>query len=233
MVGPPDRPLALGEIFAETIRLFGARLWPALGLGVIYSVALAGSALINPALSFAVASFMFVVAYGVATRLVVGDSFSEAWGQVAVRLPTLVILALVVGLPFVLASSWLVLLIFAAFWLGLTGFAVPVALVERCEERQGRLAPVAHAAERALALARVEFLHAVGVAAALLLVNFLVAIILGGALVGYADNSDIVAGVLSQIVLAPFFFIGLSVLYFEQRARLAAQPARDAGADRA
>jgi hypothetical protein len=233
MVAVPDRPLALGEIFAETIRLFGARLWPALGLGIVYSVPLAAAALINPALSVAVASFMFVAAFGVATRLVAGDSFAEAWGQVAVRLPTLVILALVVGLPFVLASTWLVLLIFAAFWVGLTGFAVPVALVEQCGEREGRLAPVAYAAERALALARVEFLHAVGVAAALLFVNFLVAIILGGALVGYADNGEIVAGVLSQIVLAPFFFIGLSVLYFEQRARLAAEPAPGAGADRA
>jgi hypothetical protein len=230
---PPDRPLALGEIFAETIRLYGERLWPALGLGATYSVVLGAVALVNPALYYAVGSFMFVAAYGVATRLVAGDSFVEAWGQVAVRLPTLGILALVVGLPFVLASSWLVLLIFAAFWIGLTGFAVPVALVERCEGRQGRLAPVAYAAERALALARVEFLHAVGVAAALLLVNFLVAVILGGALVGYADNGDIVAGMLSQIVLAPFFFIGLSVLYFEQRARLAAAPARDARAGRA
>jgi hypothetical protein len=213
--------------------LFGARLWPALGLGAIYSIVLGVVAQVNVALYYAVASLMFVAAYGVATRLVAGDSFSEAWGQVAVRLPTLVVLAVVVGLPFVLASTWLVLLIFAAFWVGLTGFAVPVALVEQCGEREGRLAPVAYAAERALALARVEFLHAVGVAAALLLVNFLISNVLGGALVGYADNGRIVAGVLAQIVLAPFFFIGLSVLYFEQRARLAAEPARGARADRA
>jgi hypothetical protein len=42
-----------------------------------------------------------------------------------------------------------------------------------------------------------------------------------GALVGFADNGQVAAGALVQLVLAPFFFLGLSVLYFEQRARVA------------
>ncbi len=230
MSAPPDRPLALGEIFAETIRLYGDRVWAALGLGAVYSLVLAAAGVINAALYYTVASLMLVVAYGVATRLVVGDSFREAWAQVAVRLPALLVLALVVGLPFVLAPGLLFLfgLVVAALWIGLTGFAVPVALVEGDDGRRGWLATVAYALERTLALARAEYLHAAGVAAALLLVNFLVAIALGGALVGYADNSRLVAGAIAQLVLAPFFFLGLSVLYFDQRARLAAKPARDA-----
>ena len=40
-------------------------------------------------------------------------------------------------------------------------------------------------------------------------------------LVGFADNGRVIAAALVQVVLAPFFFIGLSVLYYEQRARAA------------
>lgn len=222
MPAPPDRPLALGEVFAETIRLYGDRLWPALGLGTVYSLILAAAGVVNVALYYVVAALMLVAAYGVATRLTVGDSFREAWAQVAGRLPVLLVLALVVGLPFVLAPGLLFLfgLVVGAFWIALTGFAIPVAVVERDEGREGWLATVSYALERTLALARTEFLHAAGVAAALILVNLLVGLVLGGALVSFADNSGFIAGLLSQLVLAPFFFLGLSVLYFEQRARL-------------
>jgi hypothetical protein len=216
---PPSRPLTLGEIFAETIHLYGQRLWSALALGAVYSVSLAAAALVHAALYYFVASLMLVAAYGVATRLVTGDSFGEACAQVAVRIRVLVVLALVVGLPFVLAGSYLLLLVFGAFWLGLTGFAGPVAVVERQDDEPGGFRGVSYALERTLTLARVEYLHAVGVAAALLLVNVLVGVILNVALVGFADNSRLAGSLLAQFVLAPFFFLGLSVLYFEQRAR--------------
>jgi hypothetical protein len=39
--------------------------------------------------------------------------------------------------------------------------------------------------------------------------------------VGFADNGQVIATALVQVVLAPFFFIGLSVLYYEQQARAA------------
>lgn len=218
-MSPPSRPLSLGEVFAETIHQYGERLWAALALGAVYSVALTAAALVHAALYYVVASLMLVAAYGVATRLVTGDSFGEAWAQVAVRIPVLGVLALVVGLPFVLAGSYLLLLIFGAFWLGLTGFAVPVAVVEAQEGGHGWLPRVSYALERTLALARAEYLHAVGVAAALLLVNVLFGVVLQLALVGFADNTALVGRVIAQFVLAPFFFLGLSVLYFEQRAR--------------
>lgn len=222
----PTRPLSLGEIFAETIHVYGERIWAALALGAVYSLALGGAVLVHEALYYVIAALMLVVAYGVATRLVRGDSFREAWAQVAVRLPVLLVLAVVVGLPFVLASTYLLLVLFGAFWLALTGFAVPVAVSEREEGRGGWAATVAYALERTIALARAEYLHAVGVTAALLLVNVLVGVLLGAALVGYADNTSLVGSLLAQLVLAPFFFLGLSVLYFEQTTRAA--PARGA-----
>lgn len=226
MSHPVERPLNLGELIAETIRVYGERVWAALGLGAVYAGTLVASLLVHVAFHFAVASLMLVATYGAAARLVLGDSLLEAWGQVAVRLRVLLVLALVVGLPFVLASSYLLLVLFAALWIAFVGFSIPVAVVEPAEERAGWIAGVSYALERTIALARVEYLHAAGVAAALLLVNLFVGIVLRGALVGFADNTVAVAGLIAQVVLAPFFFLGLSVLYFEQRARAAVSSRR-------
>ena len=221
MSAPVDRPLRLGELLAETVRIYGERVWAALGLGALYAGSLLGSALLHVVLYFAVASVMVAATYGAAARLVLGDTLREAWAQVAVRLPVVLVLALVVGLPFVLASSYLLLAIAAAFWIAFTGFSIPVALVERPDVRSGWVASISYALERTIALARVEYLHAVGVAAALLVSNLLVGNILQAALQGFADNTALAAALLTQVMLAPFFFLGLSVLYFEQRSRAA------------
>lgn len=226
-----DRPLDLGEILAETVRLYGERFWAALALGVVYTAAIAGAAIIHAGLYFVVAAFMVVVAYAGASRIAVGDSFGEAWGQVAVRLPVMLVLALVVGLPFVLATSYLVFLLIAAAWIGLIGFAVPVAMLEREGEKPSFAARVAYPLERALALARVDLLHAAGVAAALVLLNYVLAIVLGVTLAGFGDSSRTVAVLLAQIVLAPLFFLGLAILYFEQKARaVSSRPRTEKGA---
>lgn len=230
MSPPPDRPLALGEIFAETVHLYGDRLWPALGLGAVYSGIVVFTGIVNPVLNILVTALLFVLTFGAATRLVIGDSFREAWAQVALRLPVLLVLALVVGLPFILAVGYLFVLglLFAAFWFGLTSFSVPAAVAEREESARGWPQAVGYALERTIALARVEYLHATGVVAALLLVNLLFERVLTGALVGFADNTQTIGVLLAQLVLAPFVFLGLSVLYFEQRARAAPGPAGDA-----
>lgn len=219
-----DRPLGLGELLAETIRLYGERFWAALALGVVYTAAIAGAAVIHEALYYVVAAFMVAAAYAGAARLAAGDSFGEAWAQVALRLPVVLVLALVVGLPFVLATSYLVFLLIAAVWIGLTGFAIPVAMLEREHENTSFAARIAYALERTITLARAEPLHAAGVAAALVLLNFLLAVVLGGALAGYGENSRTVATLLAQLVLAPFFFLGLAILYFEQKARAVSSP---------
>ena len=226
-----DRPLGLGEILAETVRLYGERFWAALALGFVYTAAIAGAAIVHTAFYYLVAAFMIAAAYAGAARIAVGDSFGEAWGQVVVRLPVLLVLALVVGLPFVLATSYLVFLLIAAAWIGLVGFAVPVAMLEREGERGSFAARIAFPLERALALAQADALHAAGVAAALVLVNYLLAIVLGGALTGFGESSRTVAVLLAQVVLAPFFFLGLAILYFEQKARaVSSRPRNEKGA---
>ena len=227
-MSPPDRPLKLGELLAETVSIYGARVRAALGLGLIYAGALLAGAVVHVSVYYAITAIMFPTASGVAVRLVAGDSFREAWAQVLVRFPVVLLLAAVVGLPFALAGFLSVLFIVIAFWLGLTAFAVPAAMVEQTRASGGPLHTVTYALERTLALAKVDYLHATGVVAALLIVNFVFGILLASLLVGFADNGKIVALALVQIVLAPFFFLGLSVLYFEQRARAAVSSGREA-----
>jgi hypothetical protein len=57
------------------------------------------------------------------------------------------------------------------------------------------------------------------VAGLLVVITLLVGIVLAVPLSSFADNSQQAAVAISQIVLSPFFFIGLTVLYFEQQVR--------------
>jgi hypothetical protein len=226
-VSPPDRPLNLGELLAETVRIYGDRIRAAIGLGLVYAGTLLGAGVLNVAVYYVVTAIMFTMASGVAVRLVAGDTFREAWAQVLVRFPVVLFLAAVVGLPFALAGYLSLLFILVAFWLGLTAFAVPAAMVEQTRASGGTFQIVTYALERTLALAKVDYLHATGVAAALLIVNVLFGVVLAIGLVGFADNGRVIAIALVQVVLAPFFFLGLAVLYFEQRTRAAVSSGRE------
>ena len=226
-MSPPERPLKLGEILAETVSIYGSRLRAAISLGLLYAGSLLLAGIVHVAVYYLVTAILFTMASGVAVRLVAGDTFTEAWAQVLVRFPVILLLAAVVGLPFALAGFLSLLFILVAFWLGLTVFAVPAVMVEQTRASGGPFQVVTYALERTLTLARVDYLHATGVVAALLIVNVLFGVLLAGLLIGFADNATTIAIALVQVVLAPFFFLGLSVLYFEQRARAAVSSGRE------
>jgi hypothetical protein len=221
-----DRPLGLSEVFAETIRLYGERIGAAIGLGLVYAAATVAGGLANDVVYVAAASLGFGVTFGAAARLAAGDSFTEAWSQVAVRLPILVVLSGAVAVPFVIAASYLLLVIVGAAWLALSSFAIPVTMLERESERPPWFQRISSALERSVALARTDYLHAFAVTASLALVYLLFGVLLTALLRGFADNSGFVAGILTQVVLTPFFFFGLVVLYYEQRTRVGAGTAQ-------
>jgi small-conductance mechanosensitive channel len=220
---PPDRPLKLGELLAETVRLYGDRIWAALGLGAFVGCGLLVTAATPEFVDILVFALVFTGAYAAAARLVTGDGFSEAWAQVAVRIPILLVLTVIVSIPFALALSQLLLLVVAVAWLAVTGFSIPVAMLEekRDESWFDRLG---RSLTRSLELARIEYLHALGVSAALVLLFLLLGFYLGAALGGLADVSSTVAAVLVRLVLAPLFFFGFAVLYYDQRSRILARP---------
>ena len=213
-----DRPLGVGELLAVALRIFSGRAWTFIGLGVLQAGALVAAAFTPIAAAVAILAAAFTVAFAMAARLLAGDSLAQALPKTARSAPVLLPLGLVVAVPFYLGSAWLLSLIFAIGWLALTGFAIPVAMIEDAGNPtwSGR---VLHALRRTLALARAQYLHAIGVAAALVVIYVLVGVVLTLALNSFADNGRVAAQALAQIVLAPFFFIGLGVLYFEQSAR--------------
>jgi hypothetical protein len=218
-VTPVERPLNLGEVIAETVRVYGDRFRPAIALGVVYALVYVASGYVPALVAIPLLALGVTAAWAAATRLVAGDAFGEAWSQVVLRAPALLVFTLVASLPFALAVTQLVLILFAVAWLALTGFAIPVAVAERPEGNDGFFGRLGFGLQRSIQLARVEYFHAVGVIAALVVAYLVFGILLGGLLVGFAENSGPAAGALVQIVLAPFFFLGLAVLYFDQRAR--------------
>jgi hypothetical protein len=220
-----DRPLRLSEIFAETIRLYGERIWSALALGILFTGALFVGVVLHPVAWFALATVAFGAIFAAACRLAAGDSFGEAWGQVLLRTPLLLPLFFAVVLPFVVTLYYGILVLVGAAWLALAGFAIPVAMLEVAPEGASVLKRMGFALDRAIQLARVHYLHALGVIAALLVVELLVAYLMIGLLFSFADNTAAAAAFLAGIVLWPFVFLGLAVLYFEQRTRVNARPA--------
>ncbi len=220
-VEAPDihRPLRLAELLAASVRIFGERGWALLAIGGLEALVFLGANAVPPVPGLAVLAVSFAVAFAVVARIVAGDGFRSAWSSAGRNLPVLLLLGFVVAIPFYLGFiAGLLLLVFSAGWLGLTSFSVPAAMVETPADPSW-LGRARHALVRTIALARTDFIHAVGVSAALLVVYVLFSVLLAGALRGYADNTRLVAQALAQIPLAPFFFVGLSVLYFEQSAR--------------
>ena len=221
-----SRPLGLSELLAETVRLYGHRFGAAVGLGLPVGGAFLATLVVPVALDIVVLAIVFTVSYAAAARLTAGDPFWEAWAQVGLRLPILLVLTVVVAVPFAVAVTQLFLLVPAVAWLGLTGFSIPVTMLERDPNEGNLFQRVGFALSRALSLARVEPLHAIGIAAALVIVYIVLGIVLTSALIGFGDNGREVAVAIAQVILAPLFFLGLSVLYFEQKVRaLSSRPA--------
>lgn len=212
------QPLRLGEVLAAAIQVIGTRPLEYLSVGLVLTGAYLLSRLVPFAAALAILAVAFTIVFAACARLVQGDSLGEALRNVGRSAPVLVVLAFVVAVPFYLGSAWLVLLIFSIGWLGLTSFAIPASMLETSRDPSfgGR---VAYALRRTATLARIEYVHALGVCAALVIVYVLVGVLLAVLLSSVADNGQYAAVAISQIVLAPFFFVGLTVLYFDQKAR--------------
>jgi hypothetical protein len=219
-----ERPLGLSELLAATVHLYGSRFTAALGLGIPVAGAFLATLATPTVLDIIIVAFAFTATYAAAARVAAGDRLLEAWAQAGLRLPILLVLTVVVAVPFALAVGQLFLLVVAVAWLALTGFSIPVAMLESDAETTSWFGRLSYALSRSVWLARVEYLHAVGIAAALVMVEIVLGIILATTLVGFADNDRTAAIAITQIVLAPFFFLGLSVLYFEQKARALSSP---------
>lgn len=197
----------VGQLVAETLRLYGSRFALALPLGLPLAVAdqltreddWARSTIVLAAMAPA-----FTAAYVAANVLAhrVRPSVSSVLSALAVG-------SVVFALSAPLLSAWVLL---GIALLALLGHVVPAIVVER-------LSPVG-AIRRALALGRADYLHAVGGLATLVVLFYLTRILMEGLLRSQADNTLRVAVFLADLVVSPILFLGGALLYANLAARV-------------
>jgi hypothetical protein len=197
----------VGQLVADTIRLYGDRFWRALPLGLSVAVvdqAFRGLPRAQWVLVMITAGAVLLTASYVAACLLALRK--EADGRTWLR-------ALLAGwLAFFPVPALLLVFVFPAVaWLALVGLVVPVVLAEELEGRA--------AFRRAIELARADYVHAFGSLATLVIVYFLTRTMLVFLLRGTGDQTERVAVFLGDLVLAPLLFLGGALLYFDQVAR--------------
>ena len=215
---PPPLPPAtrtVGQLVAEAVKLYGARFWPSLALGIGPAfLGIAAAELGDPA------RILVVVSAG---PLVLTASYAGALALVRPigrgrYLTTAFATGFIAFLPLCVSRLWIFpgiyLLVLA--WLALVGLAVPAALVER----RGFTA----ALRRGVELARADYVHALGSLATLVITIFLTGLVLFFALRELSDQALRVAALLALLVLSPVFVLGAAVLYVDQAARVESGP---------
>jgi hypothetical protein len=207
---PPSLPPAertIGQLVAESLRLYGRHFVRALPLGVLIAAInqlTVGASRVVVGGILLVAAPVFSAAYAYACALEAERPVPwRAW-MIAITVGSLVFV------PAALLFPWFALA--AVLWLALAGLAVPAAIVERTSFT-GSL-------RRGLQLGRADYVHAAGSLATLVILFFLVRVGLALLLESQADNTVRTAIFLSDAVLAPLLFLGGAILYVDQEARL-------------
>ncbi len=203
----PPETRTVGQLVAESVRLYGRRFWASLALGLgPAALALIGAEL-SPAEQLAFLStggaLILTASYAGASLLA-----AEARAQ-----PRRLLVALAVGVLAFFPTPFLVRLYVlpAVAWLALVGLAVPVAVIEGTGLRSSF--------SRAFALARADYVHALGSLATLVITVFLSQSVLFFLLRGAGDAAERVAVFLADLVISPVLFLGAALLYFDQAAR--------------
>jgi hypothetical protein len=213
----PPAERTVGQLVAESIRLYGHRFWPSLSLGIpvaavnLLAIKVSGwSGLIAITLCAAVAltaSFIGACLLSVAPRA----------GRR--RILVAAAIGIAVFLPFPILTRLFVLPGLA--WLALVGLAVPAALVEGTGLRRSF--------GRALGLARADFVHALGGLSTLVILVFVTQTALYGVLQAQGEQAAAGASFLAGIVVSPLLFLGASLLYVDQAARVTRPGSEPAG----
>lgn len=210
----PPETRTVGQLVAETIKLYGRAFWRALPLGIPLAaldfVAYGHGADAQTVLLWAFGPLL-AAAYVWASSLVTGARLERRTALTAF------LVGLVVFIPFPVLFRIFVLPGLAVF--AMFGLAVPAAVVERLDVRA--------ALRRGFELARADTVHALGGLATLAIVYGVSRLALQVLLHTQGSQAERGAAVLADLVLGPIVFLGGAFLYFDQKARLelrAAQP---------
>jgi hypothetical protein len=202
----PPETRTVGQVIAESIRLYGHRFWPSLSLGL--SIALIDQ--VSAHRSVNAQTVILWVGTPLLTASYIGAVLLAAPGRRPTR--TLVKALLIGVLVFAPVPALLHFYVFPALlWLALFGLAVPVVLIEPIGLRSALV--------RARELAAADYVHALGSLCALVIVYWITRLMLSILLHGQADSAARVAGFVADLVISPLVFLGSALLYFDQAAR--------------
>jgi hypothetical protein len=209
----PPQARTVGQLVGETIKLYSRHFIRALPFGLV--VAITNQLAVDRAIPvqmaiFAVAGPFFTIAYADAARLATGAKPGRENWLIALAAGTIVFLPAAVLIP------WFKLAVVVLF--AVIGLVVPVAIAERRSFRDSF--------GRAFRLGRVDYVHAVGSLATLVLIFGLAELGLALLLESEADNAKRTAFFLADTVLGPLLFLGGALLYVDQAARLRSREER-------
>jgi hypothetical protein len=228
----PPRTRTIGQLVAETIAFYRHHFFQVLPLGLsvaaLTQLTVAfGRRHVRPRghpQSQAFHEPTSVLGGGIETTIVVGALLLTLSYIVAIVMVTSVrpsgrslltgyVAGVLVFLPAPILAQLLVLP--AVAYLAVVGWVVPVAVVEGLGFRESF--------RRAIRLARVDYVHAAGGLATLVIVFYVTRLMLALLLRAGGESTERVAAGLSDIVLSPILFVGSAILYLDQSARLEAR----------
>lgn len=227
-----SEPLGAAEVLATSFREYGRRPVTYIAIGTVEALAglttYSGSG-IPLWVGVLIVAVAFVACF--ATAVAVASGWSRADGVARLRNGAvgLVGLIVIVGLPATLGRVDAVFTLLAILWLGLTSFSVPIIMREQRDGRRVGLHGMLVALKRSLAMSQVAFMHALVVVLILYVVTVLITSLLAASLGNFGDQTELAAFVISRAVLVPIVFIGLTVLYLDQRARMLGGTGEPAG----
>jgi hypothetical protein len=211
---PPPLPPAertAGQVVAESIRLYGSRFWRSLALGlpvaVLDQLSWGRTTGTQTVLLFAFSPLLSAAYVGGTS--IAGESRGSRWTAFAVGVLVFAPVAFLLRLYVLPALAWLALF----------GLAVPAAAYEGL--------PFRAALVRGRRLAGADYVHAFGSLCALAIVTALSQGVLFLLLHGQADAALRVAGFLASLLVSPLLFLGASLLYFDQAARVVDSGSRE------
>ena len=203
----PPETRTVGQLVAESVKLYGDNLWRSLALGLSVTVinqVSAGHSTLFQVLVLAAGAPLMAASYTGASAIVGGvrPSATDAARAIAVG-----------AIVFVPAAFLTLLYVLPAVaWLALVGLVVPVLVLER--------PGVGAALRRAVELARADYVHALASLATLVILFALVKLSLALLLRDLGDSGERAALGLADLVVSPLLFLGGALLYVDQAARV-------------
>lgn len=208
----PPETRTVGQLVAETLKLYGRHVWLALAIGLAPAVLdLVATELTRRE------ALVFVPLVGgpVLTAAFIAASVAALDAKPARRaLVTAFLVGVLVFLPFPFLAS--VFILPGLVWFAFVGLAVPAAVAEGTG--------FGASLRRGIELGRADFVHALGSLAALAIIVFITRATLFVLLQGFGESTERAASFLADLVVSPLLLLGAALLYVDQAARVGSAP---------